>query len=79
MEGNVVSAKRKEAYNPVPTITQEQWKLLLQTKQDFYINKTNNLHNCPCLSPEVADSWFRSRKKPCRPQQPILRLYIKRF
>ena len=71
MEGNVLSAERKEQYNPVPAITQEQWKLLLQTKKDFYTNKTSNLHNCPCLPPEVADSWFRSRKNQVDPNNPF--------
>lgn len=71
MDGRALSIASQEAGQPAPTVTKEQWNQLLQTKKDFYTHKTSNLKGCPCLPPEIAESWFRSREYQVDPNNPF--------
>ena len=71
MEGQVVHSDIEAPVNSLSTITEEQWTGLIQSKKDFYANKIENLNNNPYLSPEIADSWLRSRKAQVDPYDPL--------
>ncbi|UWG96139.1 sigma 54-interacting transcriptional regulator [Dehalobacter sp. DCM] len=49
-------------------MTRKRWEGIVQCKQDFLDNKLVDPRESPYLSPEVADSWIRSRKAGIDPE-----------
>lgn len=71
MEAHALCSDNRNRQRQFPAITREQWTGLIQSKKDFYDNKIDDLHNCPYLSPEIADSWLRSRNAHVDPYNPL--------
>jgi transcriptional regulator with PAS, ATPase and Fis domain len=50
------------ALNGLQFVTKERWEVMIQNKERFLKNKSENPYNFSAMNQAVAESWLRSRK-----------------